>query len=130
MLGDPIVLGESGWQVFNLLAPGDVNGDGIPDLFATHKAGGQFYLYPLDPWIDANGAPAYAHGARTLPGDGWTSTAVPLVTSPADANGDGKADLWAADNLGDMRFHNGVDATGFGPWIKEGYGWQGYQAIA
>ncbi|WP_406292181.1 FG-GAP repeat domain-containing protein [Embleya sp. NBC_00896] len=130
MLGDPIVIGEDGWEPYRILAPGDVTGDGIPDLFATHTTDGQFYLYPLDRWIDTNGAPAYHHGTRTLLGNGWSTTAIPLLTAPGDANGDGKADLWSTDNLGNMRFHNGIDATGLGPWFKEGSGWQGYQTIA
>ncbi|TWG16223.1 endonuclease/exonuclease/phosphatase family metal-dependent hydrolase [Micromonospora taraxaci] len=114
----PLHIGGVEWADLDVLAPGDVDGDGRVDLWARERSTGQLWLY------------RNAGGTGLLPRQQastgtWSSGDRPLVVSPGDANGDGLADLWATTDSGDLLLHLGT-AGGFGPAGTIGTGgWSG-----
>ncbi|MGC5020625.1 FG-GAP-like repeat-containing protein [Micromonospora sp. DT47] len=114
----PLHIGGAEWVNLDVLVPGDVDGDGRVDLWARDRSTGQLWLYR-----NAGGtglAPRQPASAGT-----WSTADRPLVTSPGDANGDGRADLWATTGSGDLLLHLGTD-DGLGPASTVGTGgWSG-----
>ncbi|MFI8828771.1 FG-GAP-like repeat-containing protein [Streptomyces sp. NPDC053431] len=98
-LGTAVSLtGDVPWSDYNtVLAPGDLTGDGRPDLLARTPAG-DLFLYPLGP----NGT------VTPRVKIGWSWNQYDAVAAPGDLNGDGKADLVARDTNGDVWFYAGL----------------------
>ncbi|MEO7060967.1 MAG: GH25 family lysozyme [Lapillicoccus sp.] len=107
------VVGHGGWSMFqDLITPGDVTGDGRPDLLAR-TASGSLYLYAGD----GTGVLDY----RGVIGTGFNRYST--VLSSGDLTGDGKADLVARTpaNVNTIFVGNGLGAftasTSFvAPW--------------
>ncbi|WP_435608187.1 FG-GAP-like repeat-containing protein [Streptomyces sp. C10-9-1] len=84
-LGSRKLIGAGGWNSMNtLLAMGDTNGDGHPDLYAREAATGRLWLYP---------GRTGGVSARKLIGSGGWNSMKDLVA--VDENADGHPDLLA-----------------------------------
>jgi hypothetical protein len=120
-----------GWNGVNaLVAPGDLTGDGIPDLLARRRSDGALLLYP------GNGA----GGLRTPTylGKGWNGITAFIPTGDWDGNGttdflvrrsDGSLVLWSANGAGGISAGRTVagggwnvctSITGVGDWDGDG----------
>ncbi|MGW1765312.1 trypsin-like serine protease [Streptomyces sp. NPDC002073] len=112
----------TGWQTRKqIVAPGDVTGDDLPDIVSVTSAG-DLYVYP------GNGSGGF--GAAVKTGFGWQIYGV--VRGAGDLTGDGKTDLIARDSAGALYLYAGTGATGsgaFGARVKIGSGWQIYNQI-
>ena len=96
------VLVDRGWQDQDALrAPGDVTGDGRPDLLALD--GDRLWLHP---------GRADGFAARVSLGTGWSRWAA--LTAVGDVDGDGRGDLLARTSSGALRIFRGDGRGGFG----------------
>ncbi|MEU3910396.1 FG-GAP-like repeat-containing protein [Streptomyces sp. NPDC029721] len=124
--GTPVQIGNSGWNVMTLTAPGDANHDGRPDLLARDTRDGILYVYL--------GQPDGSFDDRTEFGRAYTTTSRPLIAGAADANRDGVADMWATAGDGTLKFYKGgADIHGpiDGPSIQVGESsWDTIQSIS
>ncbi|MER6777912.1 MULTISPECIES: FG-GAP-like repeat-containing protein [unclassified Streptomyces] len=115
----PVLVGGNDWKNYTVIAPGDLNGDGLADLWLRdNTSGGVFRSYgkngpdgKLDPTTWGSAA------SRVQVGSGVTAAAFPTVGSSGDISGDGIPDLWArkTDNtmVGWPGVKTGADSTGF-----------------
>ncbi|MEU1075162.1 MULTISPECIES: VCBS repeat-containing protein [unclassified Streptomyces] len=111
---------QTEWQK-DVLAPGDLNGDGHPELL-TLSSTGTLSLY-------TNPSAGYA-GYRTWSGGGWN--AYNKLLTPGDVTGDGKMDVLARTPGGDLYLYPGngsADADPFAGRIKVGGGWGAYDQL-
>ncbi|GAA4905986.1 FG-GAP-like repeat-containing protein [Streptomyces coeruleoprunus] len=122
---EPVSLGNADWQNMTLLAPGDLNKDGLPELWARDTKSGKIHQYTSRPSTvegDVTAADLSVYGdpavRATSIGSGFTAAAYPHLSTEGDFEGDGFADLWSRDGQG-----NGVefpgkalaDGSAFGP---------------
>lgn len=118
---DAVEIG-GGWNAMKgFVAPGDLNGDGRPDVFATDTSGNA-YFYP------GNGAGKF--GARTNIGHNWQ--AYNALFGANDLTGDGRPDILARDGGGVLWLYPGTGLAS-APWkgrVQVGTGWGGYNAFA
>lgn len=109
----------SGWNGMTaMIAPGDFNGDGHPDILAR-DAGGTLWLYPGD----GHGG----WGARTAVGSGWN--VMTSIIAAGDFNGDGHPDVLAVTTDGTLRLYPGNGQGGWGAPSDIGTGWNVMTAI-
>ncbi|WHM37557.1 FG-GAP-like repeat-containing protein [Streptomyces sp. BPTC-684] len=109
----------TGWNIYDTLtSPGDLTGDGRPDVLAREASTGDLYLYA------DNGARNFK--PRVKIGRGWTGYA---LTGASDVNGDGKADLLARDASGVLWLYPGTGKGTLATRVKVGGGWQVYNAL-
>ncbi|WP_107403019.1 VCBS repeat-containing protein [Streptomyces nanshensis] len=112
----PVLLGSGGWPNYDLVAPGDRNGDGRVDLVARHKTSGELRLY------QGRGPSGEGLGDNhTVIGSGWTSAHRPLFTAVPDAGSDGKAGIFATGSDGNLHYHSNLSGSGVvvgtGGWL-------------
>ncbi|MGY6023213.1 trypsin-like serine protease [Streptomyces spinosirectus] len=113
----------TGWKTrTRIIAPGDVNGDYLPDLLSV-DSGGTMWVYPGK----GNGTFSARYSVRT----GWNQ--YNSVRGHGDFTGDGKADLLARQSsTGDLYLYKGTGKTGseaFSSRIKVRSAWTGYNAF-
>ncbi|ELS53071.1 hypothetical protein STVIR_5957 [Streptomyces viridochromogenes Tue57] len=123
---EPILIGSDNWTSQDLFAPGDTNADGHADLGARNRATGELYIFR---GTGDDGDGLADQSAKILTGLNFTSTAVPLITSPGDADGSGRGfDLWFTRS--DNALWKYLDiGSGSGTMSKISDGWTGYQTI-
>ncbi|MFF4652985.1 FG-GAP-like repeat-containing protein [Streptomyces sp. NPDC001380] len=114
------VLDEEGWGRYDrLLSPGDLTGDGRPDLLARDRYG-VLWMYPanstgrLDP--------------RRRAGSGLSGYT--LLVGAGDLNGDGVGDLLGRDRAGVLWRWFGNGAGGWSARVRLGSGFNAYNALA
>ncbi|WP_405807604.1 FG-GAP-like repeat-containing protein [Streptomyces sp. NBC_00210] len=114
------LVGSSGWNQFDVLvSPGDLTGDGRPDMLARQTTTGDLFLYAAN----ASGGGVRA-GVRI--GRGWKNL---LIVGAGDLNGDGKGDVLARDASGALWRYNGTGQGTLANRVKAGSGWQIYNAV-
>ncbi|MFD9793451.1 endonuclease/exonuclease/phosphatase family protein [Streptomyces sp. NPDC059070] len=110
-----------------LLAPGDLDGDGYPDLL-VRDAAGDLWRYPGTAAGGYDSAAA-VKAAAPAPGTSWGDykalLAVDLVRDSANA-----ADLVGRDTTGLLWLHKADGSGGYAPRAQIGNGWQTYTALA
>lgn len=119
-------IGNGGWSPMTLTAPGDVTKDGIPDLLARDTRDGVLYLY--------RGRADGTFGSRSEYGRNYTTFNRPLIAGAADADCDGKADMWTTTADGTLKFYRG-ELSGTNPvdgpsTQVDGSGWSTVTTIA
>ncbi|MGW1869626.1 FG-GAP repeat domain-containing protein [Streptomyces mauvecolor] len=118
----------------DLIEPGDLDGDGNPELFVLSPTG-TLSLYSglsATPAKDAQGNDTLTvnSGYSTWSSNGWN--AYNKLFAPADVTGDGKRDLLARTPSGDLYLYPGTGAVSgspFGDRIKVGTGWGIYDQL-
>ncbi|MFH8484003.1 FG-GAP-like repeat-containing protein [Streptomyces longisporoflavus] len=124
---EPILVGPDGWKDQDLFAPGDTNGDGRVDLGARDRATGDLYVY-RGTSDDGDGLADQSAKIRT--GTNFGTTSIPLITSPGDADGSGRAfDLWVTRSDNTLWRYLDI-SSGSSTFSKVSDGWEGYQTIS
>ncbi|MFI0938615.1 FG-GAP repeat domain-containing protein [Streptomyces sp. NPDC021020] len=95
-----------------VITPGDMTGDGIPDILIRDDVSGTLTLAAAG----ADGTLA-APADRTVVGTGFTASRYPRVLSTGDADGDGVPDLYATTGHGGLKFFAGLPGGGFAPAV-------------
>ncbi|MFJ8138890.1 FG-GAP repeat domain-containing protein [Streptomyces sp. NPDC096013] len=109
-------LGTSGWNQYDVLtAPGDLNGDGRPDLIARSASSGTVYLY--------KGTSTGTLSARVKLYADWRT--YKKVVGVGDLNGDGVGDLIAQDRSNTVYRYYGTGRGTFGARAKLFTAWGG-----
>ncbi|MET8636236.1 FG-GAP repeat domain-containing protein [Streptomyces sp. NPDC057746] len=104
----------SGWNVYDVLtSPGDVSGDGRPDLLARHASTGAVYLY--------KGTSAGKLSARVKLYDNWKT--YKKVVGVGDLNGDGVGDLVAQDRSNVFYRYYGTGKGTFATRVRLSTNW-------
>lgn len=115
-------LGASGWSQYDVLtAPGDVSGDGRPDLVARNASTGTVYLF--------KGTSTGKLSARVKLYDDWKK--YKKVIGAGDLNGDGIGDLLAQDKSNNLYRYEGTGRGTFKARVKVFSNWgASYNAVA
>ncbi|MEV7340649.1 FG-GAP-like repeat-containing protein [Streptomyces sp. NPDC093544] len=110
-----------GWNQYDVLtSPGDVSGDGRPDLIARNSSTGAVYLY--------KGTSSGKLSARVKLYDNWKT--YKKVVGVGDLNGDGIGDLIAQDKSNNLYRYYGKGNGTFAARVKVFSAWGGsYNAI-
>jgi hypothetical protein len=114
-------LATSGWTQYNALtSPGDVSGDGRPDLIARNSSTGAVYLY--------KGTSDGKLASRVKLYDNWKG--YKKIVGTGDITGDGKADLLAQDTSNNVYRYDGKGDGTFAARVKVLSNWGGsYNAV-
>jgi hypothetical protein len=92
----------TGWQTYDAVtSPGDITGDGLPDVIARTRTTGELWLYA------SNGAGGFK--ARTLMYSKWGGYT--KLIGAGDLNGDGIGDLLGWDSTGLWRYYGTSHGT-------------------
>ncbi|WP_433862320.1 GH25 family lysozyme [Streptomyces sp. L7] len=122
----------SGWGVFDsIIAAGDVNGDGKPDLLAR-KPDGTLWLYPGTGAVGTLSASNPGLGTGIQIGAGWD--AFTDIIAAGDVNGDHKPDLLGRKPDGTLWLYAGtghVDGTsnGYQSGVLYNGGWNAFTQV-
>ncbi|MDN3023600.1 VCBS repeat-containing protein [Streptomyces sp. S.PB5] len=114
-------LGTSGWTQYDILtSPGDVSGDGRPDLIARNASTGTVYLY--------KGTSTGKLSSRVKLYDNWKG--YKKIVGAGDLNGDGIGDLLAQDKSNVLYRYDGKGDGTFKARVKLFADWGGsYNAV-
>ncbi|MFD8818016.1 FG-GAP repeat domain-containing protein [Streptomyces sp. NPDC059627] len=114
-------LSAGGWTQYNALtSPGDVSGDGRPDLIARNASTGAVYLY--------KGTSTGKLAARVKLYDNWKG--YKKIVGTGDITGDGRADLLAQDTSNNVYRYDGKGDGTFAARVKVLSNWGGsYNAV-
>ncbi|WP_327695625.1 FG-GAP-like repeat-containing protein [Streptomyces sp. NBC_00459] len=110
-----------GWNQYNLLTyPGDITGDGRPDLIARKASTGEVFLY--------KGAGGNRLAARVRIAANWSG--YKKIVGVGDLNGDGHGDLLAQDTSNTLWRYEGTGTGGFSARVKVAADWgSNYNAV-
>ncbi|MER5660024.1 FG-GAP-like repeat-containing protein [Streptomyces mirabilis] len=104
----------TGWNQYNVLtSPGDITGDGRPDLIARKASTGELFLY--------KGTSTGKLSARVRIAANWSG--YKKIVGVGDFNGDGRGDLLAQDRSNTLWRYDGNGSGGFRPRVKVASGW-------
>ncbi|MFI1147443.1 FG-GAP-like repeat-containing protein [Streptomyces sp. NPDC020817] len=105
--GEPLLLGNADWKNMTLMAPGDLNGDRLPEVWARDTATGKIHQYTsrvtTEPGaVTVADLSVFADPAvrTTSIGSGFTGAAYAHLSSNGDFEANGFADLWSRDGNG------------------------------
>ncbi|CCK28748.1 hypothetical protein BN159_4369 [Streptomyces davaonensis JCM 4913] len=114
-------LATSGWTQYDVLtSPGDLSGDGRPDLLVRNASTGAVYLY--------KGTSTGKLSARVKLYDDWKT--YKKIVGVGDITGDGKADLLAQDKANTLYRYDGKGDGTFAARVKLFSDWGGtYNAV-
>lgn len=113
-------LGTSGWNQYDVLtSPGDISGDGRPDLIARSASTGTVYLYKAT----STGTSTGKLSARVKLYADWKT--YKKVVGVGDVNGDGIGDLLAQDRSNNVYRYYGTGHGTFGARVKLFSAWGG-----
>ncbi|MFJ8764686.1 FG-GAP-like repeat-containing protein [Streptomyces clavifer] len=94
-LEKPVLVGNTGWDKLTPLTPGDITGDGLPDLWVRNDTTGDISNCTGSKGADGKlNAAAWGTNCTKI-ATGYPKSAYPSVGSIGDLTGDGIADLWA-----------------------------------
>ncbi|GGZ80289.1 hypothetical protein GCM10010371_44740 [Streptomyces subrutilus] len=117
--GAPILLGNADWKNMSLMAPGDLNADRLPEIWARDTVTGKIHQYTSRAATAAGSATSAdltvfgEAAARTSAiATGFKGTDVPNLSSNGDFEADGYADMWARDANGQITEYPGRPASG------------------
>ncbi|MCT9075012.1 FG-GAP repeat domain-containing protein [Streptomyces fulvoviolaceus] len=109
-------LASSGWTQYDVLtSPGDVSGDGRPDLLARNSSTGAVYLY--------KGTSTGKLSARVKLYDNWKT--YKKIVGAGDLDGDGISDLIAQDKANNLYRYDGKGNGTFAARVKLFTNWGG-----
>ncbi|OPC80070.1 hypothetical protein B4N89_03105 [Embleya scabrispora] len=114
-------IGPATRQNQDIMVPGDVTGDGLPELWIRDRTNGNVYQYASVRKADGTADLDAYTATPTLIGTGFDTTTYPKVSTDGDFDADGHADLWARTPNGNVHTFPGGNtpdpATGntFGP---------------
>ncbi|WP_328299591.1 VCBS repeat-containing protein [Streptomyces sp. NBC_00435] len=112
------VIGSGGWNAYDtLVSPGDLTGDGRPDLLARNNTTGQLYSYELK---------GTALLPKKLVAEGLQGY---LLAGARDLNGDGRGDMVGRDPAGKLWFYAGQSDGKLAPRVEIGGGWQVFDSL-
>lgn len=118
----PATLKATGWPAGSTMVPiDDLSGDKANDLLVRDASG------RLTRYDGVKGLPLNPASPSRLIGGGWNT--YNLLTSPGDANGDGRPDLMARDTSGNLYLYKGTASGVFAPRAGIGHGFQIYDVI-
>lgn len=104
----------TGWNQYNALtSPGDLTGDGRPDLIARKASTGELFLY--------KGTSTGKLSARIRIAANWSG--YKKIVGVGDITGDGRADLLAQDRSNTLWRYAGNGSGGFTSRVKTASGW-------
>ncbi|MFD9794454.1 FG-GAP repeat domain-containing protein [Streptomyces sp. NPDC059070] len=110
-----------GWNAYDrIVGAGDLTGDGLADIVAR-TGDGKLYLYP------GTGVSTSPFKSRVYIGPGWQQ--FKHLAAPGDVNGDGRADLIAANSRGELFRYESNGYGGFKSRVKLGDGWNTYRDL-
>ncbi|MFF5496011.1 FG-GAP repeat domain-containing protein [Streptomyces aquilus] len=114
-------LASSGWTQYDVLtSPGDVSGDGRPDLIARNASTGTVYLY--------KGTSTGKLSSRVKLYDNWNG--YKKIVGAGDLDGDGIGDLLAKDKSNTLYRYGGTGKGTFKARVKVFANWGGsYNAV-
>jgi hypothetical protein len=114
LTGTPHISLGTGWNQYNVLtSPGDITGDGRPDLIARRTSTGELFLY--------QGTSTGKLSAPVRIAGNWSG--YKKIVGVGDFNGDGRGDLLAQDTSNTLWRYDGNGSGGFKARVKVAANW-------